>query len=182
MPQALDHQLDRQRIDAALQLVVDRLPGDWLLIGGALVAMWLEPRRMTEDIDLVAVRGTGAERLDLLGVAGDLALPVEALNSAADFFVERIPNWLAETEPLRQGARGRILRPTPTLFLLLKLGRLSGTDLDDCLAMLGKVSAGRLPLDGPRVLTAIDELPLAADPELERRRDHLRNAVRKVGP
>jgi hypothetical protein len=177
VPHTPDTELDRERIDAALQVVVDRLPGDWLLIGGALVAVWLEPRRRTEDIDLVAVRGTGAERLALLGVASDLGLPVEALNSAADFFVERIPNWLAETELFRQGSHGRILRPTPTLFLLLKLRRLSGTDLDDCMVMLARASSEQLPLDRTRVLTALDELPAATDSELRQRRARLRKAV-----
>jgi hypothetical protein len=31
--------LDAIRLDAIVQRVVDRLPGDWLLVGGALVAL-----------------------------------------------------------------------------------------------------------------------------------------------
>jgi hypothetical protein len=55
--------LDRPRISAVVDAVVDRLAGDWLLIGGGLVALWLEPRRLTEDIDLIGIAGSGADRL-----------------------------------------------------------------------------------------------------------------------
>src|SRR5206468_307754 len=147
--------LDAARIDALLQSVVDRLPGDWLLIGGGLVALWLDGRRTTEDVDLVGIEGTGADRLSLLGLAHDLGLPIEALNSAADFFVYRIPDWRAQIEPFRSGRAGRIFRPTPTLFLLLKLARLSSRDLDDCLQLLATSHAESAPVDRARTLSAL---------------------------
>src|SRR6266702_7368111 len=151
--------LDRARIDEVVTAVCDRLDGDWLLIGGALVALWLEPRRVTEDIDLVTMGRDPGVRHALLGLAGALGLPIEALNSAADFFVERLPGWRGEVELFRSGARGRLYRPTPTLFLLLKMGRLSAPDLADCLAALTRVRAEQLPLDRPRLLAALDALP-----------------------
>src|SRR5260370_1396195 len=46
-------ELGRQRIEQLLTTMVDRMEGDWLLVGGALVALWLEPRRWTADIDFV---------------------------------------------------------------------------------------------------------------------------------
>src|SRR5205085_12680271 len=116
----------------------DRLPGDWLLIGGGLAALWFDARRVTEDVDLVGIEGTGADRLSLLGLAHDLGLPVEAVNSAADFFVHRISDWREQLEIFRVGRTGRIFRPTPTLFLLLKMRRLSTRDLDDCLRLLDR--------------------------------------------
>src|SRR3954447_4367917 len=108
--------LDAARIDAIVQSVSDRLAGDWLLIGGGLAALWFDARRVTEDVDLIGIEGTGADRLSLLGLAQDLGLPVEALNSAADFFVHRIADWRDQMEILRVGRAGRIFRPTPTLF------------------------------------------------------------------
>jgi len=83
-------ELDHARLDLIVQAVADRLSGDWLLVGGGLVSLWLKPRRVTEDVDMVAIDGSGADRFALLGLAVDLGLPVEALNSAADFFVHRI--------------------------------------------------------------------------------------------
>jgi len=173
VPAALGH----ARIDDVVQAVADRLPGDWLLVGGGLVALWLSPRRVTEDVDLVGIEGTGAERLALLGLAIDLNLPVEALNSAADFFVHRIPDWNQQIELFRQGARGRIFRPSPTLFLLLKLRRLSGQDLSDCQDLLARAVADNLSLDVARIEIALAELPATDDSALRDRRARLRKML-----
>src|SRR5262245_38470446 len=35
-----------------------KLDGEWLLIGGAAAAVWFKPGRVTEDIDLIGMRGT----------------------------------------------------------------------------------------------------------------------------
>jgi hypothetical protein len=172
--------LDRPRISAVLDAVIDRLPGDWLLIGGGLVALWLEPRRLTEDIDLVGIAGSGADRLALLGLAKDLGLPVEALNSAADFFVYRIADWRAHVEPFRTGATGRVFRPSATLFLLLKLARLSEQDLADCLSLLDRPRAEGGGIDLGRVFAALADLPPAADSDSAQRRDRLRQALGAV--
>jgi hypothetical protein len=169
--------LDRPRISAVVDAVVDRLPGDWLLVGGGLVALWLEPRRLTEDIDLIGIAGSGADRLALLGLASDLGLPVEALNSAADFFVFRIVDWRAHLELFRSGASGRIFRPSATLFLLLKLARLSEQDLADCLSLLERERAEAAGIDLDRVLAAVAALPPAADSQATSRRDRLRQAL-----
>jgi hypothetical protein len=169
--------LDRPRIAAVVDAVIDRLPGDWLLIGGGLVALWLEPRRLTEDIDLIGLPGSAADRLALLGLANDLGLPVEALNSAADFFVHRITDWRAHLVLFRSGATGRVFRPSATLFLLLKLARLSEQDLADCLSLLDPARAEASGIDLERVLAAMAALPPAADPQAASRRDRLRQAL-----
>jgi hypothetical protein len=169
--------LDAARIDAIVQSVSDRLAGDWLLIGGGLAALWFDARRVTEDVDLIGIEGTGADRLSLLGLAQDLGLPVEALNSAADFFVHRIADWRDQMEILRVGRAGRIFRPTPTLFLLLKLRRLSSRDLDDCVQLLVRCRKDNLPIDAARVLAELDALPSANDPGLTLRRVRLREAI-----
>ncbi|HUF46831.1 MAG TPA: hypothetical protein VMM93_03385 [Vicinamibacterales bacterium] len=165
--------LDAKRLDAIVQSVVDRLPGDWLLVGGALVALWLDARRVTEDVDLVGIDGTGADRRSLLGLAHDLGLPVEALNSAADYFVERIPDWREHIEPFRTGRAGRVFRPSPTLFLVLKARRLSTRDLDDCFGLLHLCSRDRLPVDATRVLSEIAVLAPTDDEAQRARRQRL---------
>lgn len=105
--------LDRQAIERIVRAIGDRLEGDWLPSGGALVSLWLDSRRMTEDLDVIGMSGTLQERFALMQVASDLGLPIEAVNSAADFFVQRIPGWRQEVEPLLRGARGTVFRPTP---------------------------------------------------------------------
>ena len=88
-----DLELDCERISGLLDQLGDGLTGEWLLVGGALVSVWVEPRRVTEDIDLVGLTGTQGERLALMDAVFSLGLPVEAVNSAADFFVHRISGW-----------------------------------------------------------------------------------------
>jgi hypothetical protein len=170
-------ELDHRRLEELLAALAERLEGDWLLVGGALVALWLEPRRVTEDVDLVGLAGTPEERLQLMQCAADLGLPVEAVNSAADFYVRRIPSWRTEIELFRTGSRARIFRPTPTLFLLLKIGRLSEEDLGDCLALLGGAARERLPVEVARVLAALEVPAPGSGLEDLRRRQMLREAL-----
>lgn len=169
--------LDRQAIERIVRAIGDRLAGDWLLVGGALVSLWLDSRRMTEDLDVIGMTGTQQERFALMQVASDLGLPIEAVNSAADFFVQRIPGWRQEVEPLLRGARGTVFRPTPTLFLMLKAARLSAQDLADCEAMLEKARSEKLAIDGARVRQWVEALPIASDPALAERRERLSSMI-----
>ena len=172
--------LDRERLEALLSAMAERLQGDWLLVGGALAALWLdEPSRTTEDVDLVGLSGAPEERLALMQFAEDMGLPIEAVNSAADFFVRRIPGWQEEIEIFRTGPKSRIYRPTPTLFLLLKIDRLSEQDLGDCLATIRKVRGAGLRLDSTRVLSTLDALT-PSDAPLQERRRLLRQALLTV--
>ncbi len=106
--------LDRERLQGILAAMAEQLRGDWLLVGGALVALWLEPRRVTEDIDLVGLGSSGEERLDLMRFADAMGLPIEAVNSAADYFVRRVPGWEDELERFHAAGQVRIYRPTAT--------------------------------------------------------------------
>lgn len=172
--------LDRERLEALLSAMTERLHGDWLLVGGALAALWLdEPGRTTEDVDLIGLSGAPEERLTLMQFAQEMGLPIEAVNSAADFFVRRIPGWQEEIELFRSGQKSRIYRPTATLFLLLKLDRLSEQDLADCVATVDKARSAGFRLDSARVLAVLDALP-PADAALEERRRRLRQALLAV--
>ena len=164
-------ELDRARIAEVVTAVADELTGDFLLVGGALVALWLDPRRMSEDIDIIGFEGESRERFALMELAQRHGLPIEAVNSAADFFVFRIADWREQVEVLQAGARGRVFRPTPTLFLLLKVGRLSETDLDDCVSLLRHAQEG---VDVARVLDALRE---GDDDGRSRRIEALREAL-----
>lgn len=169
--------LDRDRIDEILDALTESLEGDWLLVGGALVALWLEPRRVTEDIDIMGVESTQEKRLRLMQFAEDQRLPIEAVNSAVDFFVQRIPGWQDEIEVFREVGNTRIFRPSPTLFLLLKIGRLTQQDLEDCFRLLDRVEEEDLLLDAERIVRSLDRLDTAADQGVQSRRQRLRNRL-----
>lgn len=162
--------LDRARIESILDELLKRLPGDWLLVGGGLVAIWLEPRRVTEDLDLIGLGSPSEQRFQLMELAEAVGLPIEAVNSAAEFFVRRIDGWRDELDLVRSTEHARLFRPSPTLFLLLKIARLSAQDLDDCLALLAK---SETPIDHERVLRALSALGPGEDPEMTSRRQVL---------
>ena len=166
--------LDRDQIEACVTAVTERLDGRWLLVGGSLVALELEPGRTTEDVDLVGMEGTQAERFALMDLASDLGLPIETVNSAADFFVRRIPGWERELSILRAGPRATVYRPTPTLFVLLKVGRLSERDLKDCELALSRAEEEGSALDRVRIVAALDALAPTEDAALAARRLRLR--------
>lgn len=169
--------IDRARIEAFVEAAGEQLDGDWLLVGGAFVALRLEPRRITEDIDIIGMKGTQDERWALMDLALSLGFPVEAVNSAADFFVHRIEGWRDMTEVLHRGSRATIHGPDPTLFLLLKAGRLSERDLADCLGALAHARTEARPVDVPRVIATLDAAKDVTDPGLVQRRDQLRRAL-----
>ncbi len=169
--------LGRDRIRRFLDAVSRRLSGEWLLVGGAAAAVWFSEGRVTEDIDLVGLEGTPGERLRLMQLAADEGLPVEAVNSAADFFLRRIEGWRDHIEPLLTGPSATIHRPDATLFLLLKCSRLSEVDFGDCRALLDFVHAHGLALDRARVLRALASLPDTEDEALRLRRARLQAAL-----
>ncbi len=169
--------LDRGQIAALLAAAADELTGDWLLVGGAAAAVWFAADRVTEDIDLVSLAGTQADRLALLELGERSGLAPEALNSAADYFVRRIPGWERELELHLRGRGAAIHRPSVTLFLLLKLGRLSEQDLADCEALLAFARAGGVGWDAERVRAAIDAAAPTSDLALRQRRDRLRELL-----
>jgi hypothetical protein len=163
---------DRSRIERLLEQAAARLDGEWLLIGGGAAAVWFAAGRTTEDIDLIGLGGSQAERFALMELAIEAGIPIEAVNSAADFFVRRISNWRQELVPLIHD-RAIIYRPSATLFLLLKIERLTAVDLDDCAALLAHCRAAGEPVDLERVRARIEALPATEDAALAHRRTSL---------
>jgi len=161
---------DRLRIQAFLELAGDRLDGEWLLIGGAAAAAWFAPARTTEDVDLIGLAGTQEERFALMRLALECSLPIEAVNSAADFFVKRIDGWRDELVLLLRGSRATIYRPTATLFLLLKLDRLTPVDLDDRLTLIERCRQHGDSFDRARIRGGLERLSETDDLDLRVRR------------
>ena len=73
-------------------------------------------------------------------------------------------------EEFRRGPRAILYRPNPTLFLLLKVGRMSESDLADCLLLIGFSEANGLTIDSDRVRAHAEHLAPTADEALNRRR------------
>jgi len=148
------------------------------LVGGAAAAAWFAVTRTTEDVDLVGLAGTSAERLALMELAGRAGLPIETVNSAADFFVRKIDGWRDELVPLLRGTRAMIYRPSATLFLLLKIERLTAVDLEDCIGLLDHCAIEPEPVDVARVLSKLGSLDPAPDAGRRERRGLLAELLR----
>jgi hypothetical protein len=169
--------LARERIQQLVDAAGEELDGDWVLVGGALATLWFSPQRVTEDIDLISVVDGPERRYQLMNFALVQGVPLEAVNSAADFFLRRIPDWTKQLELLHAGARARIFRPTPTLFLLLKTGRMSEADLGDCLALIDLAKRTGLAVDRARVCAHLGSLPDPESAPASARRNVLRAAL-----
>lgn len=133
MAKSVSAQLTQKLVRRAGQ----KLTGEWVLVGGALLIFLGASHRATQDIDLVPAAADGnPEQLKLFELAEELGLPVEAVNSAAGFFLQKIKGYRESLVLLHQGPSARIFRPSATLYLRLKIARLSESDLADCMAML----------------------------------------------
>src|SRR5712691_4763012 len=107
-------------------------------------------------------------------LAVNCLVPIEAVNSAADFFVRRIDGWRDQLVELMRGSSAIIYRPSATLFLLLKLERMSEADLGDCLAMISHCAETGESIDVDRVRARLDALGIGDDLDLAERRARLR--------
>ena len=173
----MTQRFDRTRITELLAKAARELSGSWLLVGGGAAAIWFASDRTTEDLDLVGLAGTQDERLALMQFAANASLPIEAVNSAADFFVRKVADWREQLVEVARGPSATIFRPTATLFLLLKLGRLSEVDLGDCLGLLAFAATNGETIDRERVRARLNALLETDDAALRDRRSALLAAL-----
>ncbi len=124
-------------------LAAERIHGDLVVLGGAVLPLVGVFHRVTHDVDVAA---PDEATLDLFRIADELGLPPEAVNQAAAFFLHRIPDWRDHLILVREGRAGRVHRPDAALYILLKLSRLSESDLADCLAYLDATRARGEPV------------------------------------
>lgn len=125
--------LNTQLLSRFLELASRRLKGEWLLMGGTLLPAVGLNIRSTVDIDVVGLgEAENAQSLVLMEIAEELELPVESINQAAAYFLKKVGYKKTDLLPLTQGKEATIYRPSADLYLRLKAGRLSETDLVDC--------------------------------------------------
>ena len=128
--------------------VADEISGDWLIIGGSLLAILGAHQRVTADIDICPIEKMNNDlQLELMNLAIKCGLSIEAINPAADFFVKKIPNWKSSIVLLKKGQKGAIYRPSLELYFKLKLARCSESDLEDCLSFLTWYKKNNLAFD-----------------------------------
>ena len=129
--------LDPRLLKQFVRRAADTVEGDWVVIGGTVLPLLGAGDRVTLDIDIIPVgEASQSDILDLMEIAEQMGLPVEAVNQAGAYFLKKIPDFEDHLILLLEGSSARIFRPDPTLFIRMKAHRLSESDLEDCLAIL----------------------------------------------
>ena len=119
-----------------VEMAKNSLKGDWLVFGGTVLPLLGEDVRPTLDIDVAALGWDPpqSEALKLMEIAETLGLPPEAINQAGAYFVRKAALTPDDCVVVAEGKGCRVFRPGGTAYLLLKIPRLSESDLADCLA------------------------------------------------
>lgn len=118
-----------------LEAVTNDIEGDWVLVGGALMAVLIPNSRATADIDLCPIGElTNERRISLMRLAQKSHLSIEAINPSADFFLRQIPQWQASLILFIKGAKGNLYRPSLELYIKMKTERATESDISDCIA------------------------------------------------
>lgn len=161
---------DAATLESFLSEAAERLVGDWVVIGGAALPLMGVGIRPTADKDIAGPEDASlGQSLVLLEIAEEVGLPVEAINQAAGYFLRRIEGWRQHVVMARAGRRGAIFRPDATLFVLLKLRRLTETDLADIRLVLEHALLKGEPIDLNRLRAAV-EIEKQAEPSPSRLR------------
>ena len=121
-----------------VEIASDRLIGEWVVIGGTVLPILGVDHRVTLDIDFIRIheKESNADSLILMEIAEQMGLPIEAVNQAGAYFFSKVENAVDHLVILRKGSRCTIYRPDVWLYIALKLGRFTETDLEDCLVMI----------------------------------------------
>jgi hypothetical protein len=165
-------QVDAQVLKRFVHIAADELSGDWVVLGGSVLLLLGAGRRVTLDIDVAGPPGSRQEQtLKLMRIAEGLGLPVEAINQAAAYFLHRIEGWQERLVLVHEGSTARIHRPDVTLFVLLKAGRMTESDLADCIRFIEWSGEHGDEPDVPVLVRAIDEA--LTDCESSGRRERL---------
>jgi len=151
------------------QVAAKSLTGDWVILGGSVLPGLGHTVRPTVDIDLAGKNfAGGSKQLELMQIAEAVGLPVESINTAAEFFLRKIPNFEQDLVPLFSAENFKVYRPNVNLFLKLKIHRLSESDLADCLEFLVYARSNNESIRNLEILAMIDTELVRNDGRLER--------------
>lgn len=171
--------VDRSTLQRFVALAGERLKGDWVVIGGAVLPLLGVEHRITLDIDVAGPdEADMAQMLALIDIAETLGLPAAAVNQAGSHFLRLVEDWQAHLVVVHRGSSATLYVPDATLFLLLKLRRLSESDLLDAKVMIELAERRGDPIDADRVRRAASRaMEDAPSPE---RRARLEDLVRRL--
>lgn len=124
--------MDKIRVQEVVNELMDKLTGEWVLLGGSLLSYLGLSDRQTYDIDL-APKGKVTNELTLkaLAIAEKKGLPPEAINFAVEYFLKKQRGWEKELIEIKRTRKNCFYRPTKKLFRKLKEARGTETDLED---------------------------------------------------
>ncbi len=169
--------LNYKTLKRFVELAGDRLVGDWVIMGGTVLPLLGIEHRTTNDIDIAGPEDAGNEGLfALMSIAEQLGLPVETINQAGAYFLHRIDGWQNEIILLHRGESASIHRPGATLFILLKIGRMTESDLADCIEFLRYAEEVGDPIDSVR-LDKVIRAAIRDAKTSEPKRDRLRTLL-----
>lgn len=174
--------INRKIMGAFLAEALKKLEGDWLILGGSVLTLIGDDRRVTVDIDIAGPsEATQKETLKLMKIAEKIGLAPEAINQAGAYFLQKIPNWKDKRILLSERKGVRLFRPNATLFIELKIGRLSQIDYDDCLAMINFAQKNGEAIDRSYLSRTIKkELRNAESAEKKSRLNELLSQVQSI--
>jgi len=116
-----------------LRIASEELTGEWVLIGGTVLPALGIDYRATTDIDFICLEEN--QRRDLLKLM-HIAEKLGSINQAGAYFLEKISDYKNNLVLLQKTNKLKIYRPNITLYIQLKIARMSEADLSDCLQML----------------------------------------------
>lgn len=152
--------ITKSQYDIFLKNMTEEIEGDWVVIGGSLLALIQASDRSTTDIDICPLNEmTNEMRLNLMTIASKSGLPVEAINPSADFFLRQIPNWKSSLVLFKSGKKGNLFRPSLELYLKLKLNRASDTDIEDCIRFIEWHQKKSIPIDSNSLKELLKSYP-----------------------
>jgi len=129
--------VDSSKLKKLIKNASDQLSGEWVLLGGTLLPYLGIDYRSTVDVDLVGMNNPDQKQaIILMDLAQDLGWPVESINQAAGYFLQKVKNFEDHLIVLQKGKSATIYRPDLYLFTVLKLGRCTHQDIDDCEEMI----------------------------------------------
>lgn len=161
--------VDGQLLRRFVTLAGERLKGDWVVIGGAVLPLLGAEHRTTLDIDIAGPdEADMGQMLVLIEIAEEIGLSAAGVNQAGSHFLRLVDDWRDHLVVVHRGSSATIHVPDPTLFLLLKLRRLSESDLLDAVRMIELAKERGEAIDAARVEKAARQAQEEA-PSLARR-------------
>ncbi len=171
-------EINSELLQKLLMIAGGKLSGNWIIIGGTVLPIIGINYRVTMDIDLIAEKETQmTETLKLMDIAESLGLPVEAINQAGAHYLYKIKNFRKHLISVHKGKSAHIFRPDCYLFILLKINRLSESDLSDCLRYISYSRERNEKIDKNLILKSINSYLSSANGD---RKERLKKLLKEV--